>query len=231
MSRAASTVLTWAARAPDVRPQPLAEVRRPAVGTRHLGRGVRVRVDGDVGVEVARRRGSRPGVLVAGAARVEADDVVVVAGAGRRTTGAAVGGVVGARRAGAAGVDHQRPMPLRRVGGRDLEQRELDGLAARVGVVERHGRAVAHSKVSAVARAPVELLVVERASSGDGGSRRAGLRRRRGVGRRRRVGPSPSAGSAPLSQTATQPRCRHEQRTAGASDRRRRLTGRPRRAP
>ena len=109
-------------------------------------------VEGGVGDAVDR-------IGAAGAARVEADDVEgveeLLAERERRVLG-----VRRAGRAGPAGVDDQRADPARRIGGRDLEQRQPDGLAGRLLVVDGHRQRRALEV--AAARLPRQLLGVER---------------------------------------------------------------------
>ncbi len=142
---------------------PLGERVGP-VGVRvALGGGVGVGILGEVGVEVVVAQAVDRAAL-AGAARVEADDVV---GVEQRLAQhrARVGGVVGAGRARTAGVDDQRADPVTR--GRHSQQREIDRVAVRVAVVEGHLERGA--LVAGVAVVPVQRLGV--------------VRRERGVGR------------------------------------------------
>jgi hypothetical protein len=80
-------------------------------------------------------------VAVAGAARVEADEVVLV-GQLRDERGVAAGRVVARRgdvgQARAARADHERPSALGRIGGLAPADRDLDLAALRVRVVHRH---------------------------------------------------------------------------------------------
>ncbi len=165
-----------------------------------LGGGVGIRVAGEEGVEVVVAE-AVDRTAAAGAARVEAHDVVDVEER-RAEGGVGMGGVVGAGRAGPAGVDHERADPLGGVGRRDLEQCELDGVAGRVVVVERHGQR--RAEVGRAALLPGQLLGVVRR---EGGARRGGGARLRGRGGcvqgRARSDPEPRATSAAVPPTAS----------------------------
>ena len=229
MSRAASIVVTWAASVAG----PLGAAarrsrRRTPCSVVDLGRGVRVGVLRDVGVElvvgeaVDRRRWRR---CRAGRSR-----------RCRRRRGPAPGrrcqvsprrGVVGAGRAGAAGVDHERADPLAGVGRRDLEHRELDGLAARAAGSRAAPRGSSTARPSRH-DSQVSVLGVEarqrRAAAGrsprapgswwgrERGSRRRRRCRRAGSGRR---SPTPVRTSATTRSSATDPL--HPARTSGAT--------------
>ncbi len=107
----------------------VAELGEQAVGVLRLGRGVRVGVGGDQGVELlgalALQRVAR-----ADAARVEPDDVEGGQQLGPER-GRAGGGVLDAGASGAARVDDQRADPSLGVPGGHLEQRQLDRAARR----------------------------------------------------------------------------------------------------
>ena len=137
MSRAASMVETWPTRLVGVlhaalrrRPRRTAgELLRPPPACPGRGRPRRTR-------RARRRRGSRPGRsrrCRAGRSRRCRRRRAARRGSERRRSRRTRAG-----RARAAGVDDQRADPRVRVVGRVLEQRELDGLAARVLVVDRH---------------------------------------------------------------------------------------------
>ena len=190
-----------------------------------LGGGVRVRVGGDVLVElpVAEAVDRRAG---AGAPRVEADDVV--ARQQRLAQGRpGLGGVVGAGHAGPARVHHQRADPGRRPLRGGPEHGQVDRLAAGVGVVERHPQGGALELVAAV-RPAQRLAVVVRRGRGSGApggpgargwwsapgpagrtrARRARARRARRRSRRRRGRPrsAPPPGAAAAGLTGGSPR-------------------------
>ena len=144
--------------------------------------GVRAGVVGDEGVDLGVGE-AVDGVGLAGAARVEPDDVEVVAEhVAERERG--VLGVGRAGRARPAGVDDQRADPVRRVVGGVLEQRQPDGLAGRVLVVDRHLERGALEV--AAAGLPRQLLGVERREVGPrrvAGARLGRRGRRRGARR------------------------------------------------
>src|SRR5690606_1665375 len=73
------------------------------------------------------------------AARVEADQVVAAAEAGEGLPGTSQR--VDAGPSGPAEVEHERADPV--AGGLDPDEREVDGLAVRLVVVERHGEGAA----------------------------------------------------------------------------------------
>ncbi len=123
----------------------------------HLLRGRRGRGRVDEGVHLTVAQALHR-IGLADAPRVEADEVV--AGEDGRVDHVPRGGVLQAGAARAAGVHQQRAEPVRRVGGGLAHHRDPDGLARRVGVVQRHLQRAA--LVAAVARGPGEFLAVER---------------------------------------------------------------------